>query len=65
MVAQVWCEKNKDVKGGGKLKESHFKLLLINSSLLIESICTQICGENSVKRMGKTGLVISKNLGSK
>jgi len=26
------------------------------------SICTQICGENSVKRMGKTGLEISKIL---
>ena len=35
---------------------------MIKSSLLIGSICTQICGENSVKRMGKTGLEISKIL---
>ena len=55
---------NKDENYGKKLKES-LLTLLIKSSLLIGSICSQICGENSFKRMGKTGSKGLQNLGSK
>ena len=49
------CEKNKDENGGEKLKES-LLTLLIKTLLLIGNICSQICGEKPLVRVGKTGL---------
>ena len=48
------CEKNKDGSGGGKLKKICFNTL-DKTPLLIGNICSQFCGEKSLKRVGKTG----------
>ena len=39
-----------------KNSRNHFKHSLVKSLLLMGNICSQICGENSFKRMGKNWL---------
>ena len=55
----VW--ENKERIYGEKLKKISFTLL-IKSSLLIGNICSQICGEKPLKRIGKLAQKYSPNL---
>ena len=58
MDAQVFVRKTRTRVVEEKLKEITFTLL-IKTLLLIENICSQICGKNSFKRIRKIGSKLS------
>ena len=58
------CEKNKDVNGGGKLKEISFNTL-DKTLLLIGNICSKSSGGKPQNGSGKTGENPLENLSQK